>query len=325
GTGKTRLSMAFKDLGKEGNRRDTLYFNAFTEDLFVWDNDLENDSERMLKMNTDSRFFNGLAGLEIENRIGLLLHRYADFNFEINDANGSILFWREMVTNSDGTAEPVYIKVSRGEENLFIWCFFLAIAQLAIDGLEAYDWVQYLYIDDPISSLDENNAIAVAADLARLLKDQDRLKTIISSHHTLFFNVLCNEIKRALRYFLTKAESGYELRDTTDTPHFYHVAMLKELHRVAKTGEIYTYHFTILRSIMEKTATFHGFSGLGEIIKREPNDEDGELHARYVNLLSHGNHSLFEPVDMMEENKRIFRKILNNLMNNYRFNPKLFP
>ncbi len=274
-------------------------------------------------MNTDSRFFSGLA--EMESRIGPLLHRYADFNFEIDYSNGSIVFWREMVANSDGTEEPAYIKVSRGEENLFIWCFFLAIARWAIDGQEAYDWVQYLYIDDPISSLDENNAIAVAADLAHLLKDQDRLKTIISSHHTVFFNVLCNEMKRALRYFLTKAESGYELRDTTDTPHFYHVAMLKELHRVAKTGEIYTYHFTILRSIMEKTATFHGFSGLGEIIKREPNDEVGELHARYVNLLSHGNHSLFEPVDMMEENKRIFRKILNNLMNNYRFNPKLFP
>ncbi|WP_419605635.1 anticodon nuclease [Thiolapillus sp.] len=331
GTGKTRLSMAFKELGKQINEngedvsRDTLYFNAFTEDLFFWDNDLENDSERVLKMNTDSRFFSGLAEMEMESRIGPLLHRYADFNFEIDYSNGSIVFWREMVANSDGTEEPAYIKVSRGEENLFIWCFFLAIARWAIDGQEAYDWVQYLYIDDPISSLDENNAIAVAADLAHLLKDQDRLKTIISSHHTVFFNVLCNEMKRALRYFLAKAESGYELRDTTDTPHFYHVAMLKELHRVAKTGEIYTYHFTILRSIMEKTATFHGFSCLGEIIKREPNDEDGELHARYVNLLSHGNHSLFEPVDMMEENKRIFRKILNNLMNNYRFNPKLFP
>ncbi|WP_419613847.1 anticodon nuclease, partial [Thiolapillus sp.] len=266
GTGKTRLSMAFKELGKQINEngedvsRDTLYFNAFTEDLFFWDNDLENDSERVLKMNTDSRFFSGLAEMEMESRIGPLLHRYADFNFEIDYSNGSIVFWREMVANSDGTEEPAYIKVSRGEENLFIWCFFLAIAQWAIDGQEAYDWVQYLYIDDPISSLDENNAIAVAADLAHLLKDQDRLKTIISSHHTVFFNVLCNEMKRALRYFLAKAESGYELRDTTDTPHFYHVAMLKELHRVAKTGEIYTYHFTILRSIMEKTATFHGFS-----------------------------------------------------------------
>jgi hypothetical protein len=34
GTGKTRLSMAFKDIGKQGDTRDTLYFNAFTEDLF---------------------------------------------------------------------------------------------------------------------------------------------------------------------------------------------------------------------------------------------------------------------------------------------------
>ena len=32
--------------GKQGDERDTLYFNAFTEDLFYWDNDLEDDSER---------------------------------------------------------------------------------------------------------------------------------------------------------------------------------------------------------------------------------------------------------------------------------------
>ncbi|UGA36151.1 hypothetical protein JOS77_16795 [Chromobacterium haemolyticum] len=31
GTGKTRLSMTFKDIGKQGEARDTLYFNAFTE------------------------------------------------------------------------------------------------------------------------------------------------------------------------------------------------------------------------------------------------------------------------------------------------------
>ena len=70
GTGKTRLSVAFKDLGKrreaapfltetgdtivtdggeailaESTVADTLYFNAFTEDLFNWDNDLRNDRE----------------------------------------------------------------------------------------------------------------------------------------------------------------------------------------------------------------------------------------------------------------------------------------
>ena len=331
GTGKTRLSMHFKDLGKLRNddgevaSRDTLYFNAFTEDLFTWDNDLENDRERVLRMNTASRFFGGLEELEMESRIRRFLHRYADFQFDINYRSGTIRFWRETRKDDNGEAEPVLIKISRGEENTFIWCFFLAIAQLAVDGQQPYDWVQYLYIDDPISSLDENNAIAVAAHLARILKEQDRLKAVISSHHTLFFNVLCNEMKKGQRYFLSRDEAGYHLRDTNDTPRFYHVAMLKELHKVAESGQIYTYHFTILRSILEKTATFHGFNHFGDIIKRDPDDEDGELHARYVNLLSHGNYSLFEPVEMLEENKAIFRKILNDFMDNYRFNPELFP
>ena len=47
GTGKTRLSMAFKEAGKTGDSADTLYFNAFTEDLFNWDNDLDNDTQRV--------------------------------------------------------------------------------------------------------------------------------------------------------------------------------------------------------------------------------------------------------------------------------------
>ena len=337
GTGKTRLSMAFKEQGKQTSddgevvARDTLYFNAFTEDLFFWDNDLENDRERLLRMNTDSRFFSGLAELEMESRIRRFLDRYADFQFAIDYKAGTIRFWREARQNNAGEGEPPSIKVSRGEENIFIWCFFLAIAQLAIDGQEAYDWVEYLYIDDPISSLDENNAISVAAHLAQMLKGQDRLQVVISSHHTLFFNVLCNEWRNQIRrgsgvcFFLRNTDSGYELQNTNDTPRFYHVAMLKELHKAAETGKLYTYHFTILRSILEKTATFHGFNHFGDIIRRGPDDEDGELHARYVNLLSHGNYSLFEPVEMLDENKQIFRKILKDFMSNYRFNPELFP
>ncbi|PZA07240.1 MULTISPECIES: AAA family ATPase [unclassified Meiothermus] len=335
GTGKTRLSVHFKELGKVRNddgevtSRDTLYFNAFTEDLFTWDNDLENDRERVLRMNTASRFFSGLDELEMENRIRPVLHRYCDFDFSFDYDKSVISFFRdERVPQEDSNYNTIrhdHIKISRGEENIFIWCFFLAVAELAIAGQEAYEWVKYIYIDDPISSLDENNAIAVAAHLAKMLKGQDRVKAIISSHHTLFFNVLCNEMDRAQRYFLRKTESGYELQNTNDTPRFYHVAMLKELRKAAESGQLYTYHFNILRSILEKTATFHGFNHFGDIIKRDPDDEDGQLHARYVNLLSHGNYSLFEPVEMLEENKEIFRKILNDFMNNYRFNPELFP
>src|SRR5215510_2952261 len=84
GVGKTRLSTAFKDLGKNGDERDTLYFNAFTEDLFFWDNDLKNDRDRVLKINKDSRFFAGLSELEMDNRIRPLLSRYANFDFKID-------------------------------------------------------------------------------------------------------------------------------------------------------------------------------------------------------------------------------------------------
>lgn len=174
GTGKTRLSMAFKDIGKQGDARDTLYFNAFTEDLFHWDNDLDGDSDRRLTLNATSRFFVGLAELEMDNRIRPLLQRYADFDFRIDTQEWVVRFSRAV---SGQTVDN--IKVSRGEENIFIWCFFLAIVQLVLDGAEAYQWVKYIYIDDPISSLDEHNAITVGNHLAQLLNKADNPLSLI--------------------------------------------------------------------------------------------------------------------------------------------------
>ena len=328
GTGKTRLSMAFKELGKQGDdvedTRDTLYFNAFTEDLFYWDNDLENDAKRVLRLNRDSHFFDGLQELEMENRIGPLLARYGDFDFLIDYDTWEITFFRD----NDADGAPIPIKVSRGEENIFVWCFFLAVAQLAVDQEDGspYAWVKYLYIDDPISSLDDNNAIAVASHLAQLLKNANgQIKTVISTHHHLFFNVISNELGKAVKCFLSKEADHFRLADTGETPRYHHVALLKQLHKVAESGEIYTYHFNILRSILEKTATFHGFRNFSTCIKQDSNDPDGILHARLVNVLSHGNYSLYEPREMLPENKEYFRKILRDFMGNYRFNPELFP
>ena len=106
----------------------------------------------------------------------------------------------------------------------FIWCIFLAICELTIDGAEAYNWVEYIYIDDPISSLDDNNAIAVASDLSQLLKKgKDKVKSVISSHHSLFFNVVYNELKQkqCKRYFLHKnGTDGYTLQATDETTFF---------------------------------------------------------------------------------------------------------
>lgn len=337
GVGKTRLSTEFKNLGKDAenvDKRDTLYFNAFTEDLFTWDNDLKGDSERSLQLNADSQFFKGLKELEMDTRIRPLLNRYADFDFRIDTDDWKVSFSRNVATGEGENARTITvdgIKVSRGEENIFIWCFFLAIVQLALDGAEAYDWVKYVYIDDPISSLDEQNAIAVATHLARMLKKEDStLKTVISTHHTLFFNVLYNELKPKKKnpnsFFLVRRRSspGYLLRNTGKTPFFHHVAALAELYEAARSGEIYTHHFNMLRAIMEKTASFHGHANFSDCIRQHEDDIDGVLHTRIVNLLSHGNYSLYEPREMMDENKEHFRRILHEFIERYPFNPELF-
>ena len=42
--GKTRLSVAYKNATKEEDGTHTgIYYNAYSEDLFVWNNDIEND------------------------------------------------------------------------------------------------------------------------------------------------------------------------------------------------------------------------------------------------------------------------------------------
>lgn len=329
GTGKTRLSMEYKEAGKRkrGQERDTLYFNAFTEDLFHWDNDLENDANRVLQINSDSKFFEGFKELALEDKIFAYLARYSNFNFKIDYDNWNVSF-SKLVQNPrfrPDSEEPETIvqdniKISRGEENIFIWCVFLAICELVIDGSEAYSWVRYFYIDDPISSLDDNNAIAVGSDLAKLLRRSiGKVKTVLSSHHSLFFNVMCNELKKQSHksYFIySRNGNGYSLRSTTDTPFFHHVAMLSELKKAKDTGRLYANHFNVLRGILEKTSTFFGFKEFSGCIH---GIDDEVLFSRALNLLSHGDYSLFEPKELTEDNKKLFGDILEGFLAKYKF------
>ena len=354
GTGKTRLSVAFKDLGKKTTHRpltvndtvdelltitetesDTLYFNAFTEDLFHWDNDLQNDRERVLKINRDSRFFAGLGELEMDNRIRPLLNRYADFDFRIDTTEWEVSFSREIRRQKDdGSFETVReedIKVSRGEENIFIWCFFLAIAELAMDPeIEAYRWVKYVYIDDPISSLDENNAVMVAHHLAQMLAaSPQQVKAVISTHHVLFFNVLCNELRRPSRkYFLTRdtRSGGFLLSETDSTPFLYHLSSLVELHQAMLSDVLYTHHFNMLRRVMEQTACFFGYAKWEECIKPDPEADDPNQtgYKRVIDLMSHGDYSLYEPRDMLPENKEHLGRALRQFINSHPFSSALF-
>ncbi|RDE95122.1 AAA family ATPase [Neisseria subflava] len=339
GTGKTRLSMAFKDLGKQDNSRDTLYFNAFTEDLFFWDNDLDNDTDRVLVLNDSSKFFAGIWALELDNRIRPLLQKYVDFDFRITKEKHKkeadkeeIERWEVSFFLPENPDEN--IKVSRGEEHIFIWCFFLAILQLSLDKEDGspYEWVKYVYIDDPISSLDDNYAVSVAHNLATMLKDYKKInydpkkdiKFIISTHHGLFFNVLCNELNKVPRYLLSKNtfDKYYFIKLEGDTASLYHVAMLKVLKDTLDNNEpLYPYHFNILRNIMEKTANFHGLAGFKKCIELE----DAEFYERLIPVLNHGGYSVFEPKEMLPENKENFVMVLRKLLDTYPFHQDLSP
>ncbi|MDY0919416.1 AAA family ATPase [Pseudomonas viridiflava] len=346
GTGKTRLSGAFKDLGKQVNEdgetthRDTLYFNAFTEDLFSWHNDLDNDNERYLRLHPTSQFFAGLEELEMDNRIRPILRHYADFEFKLdkaplNNALGepigeqNIVRFFRTITTPAGSVEANNIKVSRSEENIFLWCFFLAILQLVLDDDQNYTWVKYVYIDDPISSLDENNAIAVANHLAqKLVNAKNPPKTVISTHHTLFFNVLCNELgkRKAHRYFLKNDATldGYLLSDTDSKPFLHHLATLAELNEVKVSGNIKRHHFNMMRCVMEQTAIFCGLDGWTECIKVAEDDPDKELHERMINIMSHADYLIHEPEDLNERYKEDFRRILMKFATSHPFKPALY-
>ena len=331
GVGKTRLSMEFKNLGKKEEKRDTLYFNAFTEDLFDWDNDLDEDRDRKIKFKARSQFFEGLDGMGLEDIIRPHLHQHVDFDFRIDYASTEIRFYRN-VTIAGNRKRLEDIKISRGEENIFIWCFFLAILQLAIEAQKGqpYDWVKYVYIDDPISSLDEHNTIVVASSLAALLKTQDsRLKVVISTHHGLFFNVMFNELsgkrppeskdnikKKAYILHRLNETQTFTLEDTGESPFLHHVAALEELHAVAKSGKISQYHFNSLRSILEKTAIFFGRQHISTCFEGLP---EKALYARFLNVRSHAKYSVFESESITTSDKKMFREILNAFLARYSF------
>lgn len=320
GVGKTRLSMEFKALGKQGEKPDTLYFNAFTEDLFDWDNDLDDDTARKIKFKARSRFFKDLDGLGIEDRIRPLLHRHADFDFRIDYEEDEIGFHRN-ITVGGNRSRIDYIKISRGEENIFIWCFFLAILQLAIEAKEGepYKWVKYVYIDDPISSLDEHNTIAVAAELGTMLKNENnKLKVIISTHHGLFFNVMFNELKGKKAYILHRLNEAqtYTLTDTGESPFLHHVAALAELQAVVQSENISQYHFHSLRSILEKTAIFFGLQHISACFGDHKNKA---LYARFLNVKSHAKYSVFESAAITANDKKMLGEILEVFLARFPF------
>ena len=337
GSGKTRLSRAFKyliepknhDEEDESTKRKILYFNAFTEDLFYWDNDLLNDTEPKLKIQPNS-FINWLIKDQgDEGKVIGKFHHYCDEKLmpKFDIENNQITF---SFARGDDTPEE-NIKLSKGEESNFVWSIFHTLIEQAVAELNIsepterstneFDELKYIFIDDPVSSLDESHLIQLAVDLAKLIKDtQSEIKFIITTHNPLFYNVLYNEIGNKACYMLRRNEDEtFELeeKDGSSNKSFSYHLFLKKLLEDIEAKDIQKYHFILLRNLYEKTANFLGYSGWSNLL---PNDDAKQsYYSRIINFTSHStlsNEVVAEPTDA---EKNIIKYLLEHLIKNYGF------
>ena len=361
GTGKTRLSREFKELiapkgieeAEEESGIKILYYNAFTEDLFYWDNDLDADSNRKLKIqpNGFTKWVLQDQGQE-PNIVSNFQHFTSDkltprFNQEYTtkdkDNRDIIINVYSEITFSieGGNVESIEnIKISKGEESCLIWCVFYSLLEQVVEVLNVpelheretnqFDDLEYVFIDDPVSSLDDTHLIELAVNIAELIKSsQSELKFIITTHNPLFYNVLYNEfnnpdshqgykVKHSIKRRLEKLDDGtFSLvEQSTDSPFSYHLFLLSELEKAIQSANIQKYHYNFLRNILEKTSTFLGYAKWRDLLPEESREA---YYNRIINLSSHGKFS-GEEVSIIEDNdKRVLSYLVGEVKRIYHF------
>jgi wobble nucleotide-excising tRNase len=365
GTGKTRLSVVFKNLVKKKtnlkvngvrlkvnggalslNVRKTLYYNAFTEDLFYWDNDLSRDAEPRLKIQPNSYtnwLLTLLKDLGQDGNIVKYFQRYTSNKLTplFSEDFAEVSFSLERGNNE----QSGQIKISKGEESNFIWSVFYALLDQVVAVLnvvepsdretDQFNQLEYVFIDDPVSSLDDSHLIQVAVDLADLIKSNESdVKFVITTHNPLFFNVLCNEFgsndkndryswqsKWFSKSRLEKNEDGSFdlLEQPNDSPFAYHLHLISQLQEVIKSGQIEKYHFNLLRNIFEKTATFLGYKKWEHLLPKTNDGLPDPYVKRIVNFGSHSKHAGDEVGPLKPEEKKILERLVKHVIDNHQF------
>ncbi|MBO1282381.1 MULTISPECIES: anticodon nuclease [Acinetobacter calcoaceticus/baumannii complex] len=361
GTGKTRLSRVFKGLIAPKNqdsdesslpRQKVLYYNAFTEDLFYWDNDLEGDSEPKLKIQPNT-FTDWLMALLIDQgqdqNIVTNFQRYSDskiiplFNEEYtykkldqnrNEVEINVPAFSEVTFSKLNTQSQMMsinfrerienIKISKGEESNFIWSVFytlldqvitvLNIAEITDRETDKFDQLEYVFIDDPVSSLDENHLIQLAVNLGQLIKSSSsELKFIISTHNPLFYNVIYNEVSAKSGYVLSCFDDETfeieEKKGDSNKSFSYHLHIKKLIEQAIESNNVQRYHFALLRNLYEKTANFLGYQGWSDLL---PGDKKAYA-SRIMNFYPHNTLSNEEIAEPTPPEKEMVGLLLRNL------------
>ena len=346
GTGKTQLSRAFKKLiapkadgiedGGETDqaslsRNKILYHNAFTEDLFYWDNDLAGDAAHKLKIQPNTYTDWLLTLLKDLGQDGNIVKYFQRDTSAKLTPNFSEDFTEVSFSLEGGDDKRlVNLKISKGEESNFIWSVFYAlldqvitlrnVAEASERETNEFDQLEYVFIDDPVSSLDENHLIELAVNLASLIKSsQSGLKFVISTHSPLFYNVLFNELNGKACHMLERFEDGTfaltEKYGDSNQSFSYHLYLKQTIEQAITDDKVEKYHFTLLRNLYEKTAGFLGYPKWSELL---PDDKQLYL-SRIINFTSHSTLSNETVADPTPAEKATVKLLLEHLKSNYGF------
>jgi len=328
-TGKTRLSVAYKDLTKnpDTGKHAGVYYNAFSEDLFVWDNDEEHHGANK-HLNILHSSLNDFHSFLYENPDAVMakLALYSPtYRFRFNpytDVERGI----ESVTFFIDGEEETPIKISRGEERIFVWCFFLAL--LEVDGW-ADEQNAHIFIDDPVSSLDEHNIFITADSIFQQIETHYlKKRIIITTHHIGLYSILANRLTKgeksdryknltALR-ILKKTGAELELVELNRDVFLYHLHLLQVLNEASR-GQLYTYHFALLRQLIESIASFVG-SGRPSYALQRAGIQNIEQMMQIINTHSHKS-IYYDQTEMMNATEQAyFNDILSRLITTYQFN-----
>lgn len=332
GTGKTRLSVAFKDLSKaqNGGNHAGVYYNAYSEDLFYWDNDEDNSSEN-IRLLVQKSTLNQYHSLFDENNLREKLFLYKpkydfDLKFYEDVALGIEAIRFFLKTEGEATEASEAIKISRGEEQTFIWCFFLAL-------FEVQGWTgqrsSHFFIDDPVSSLDDHNIFVTAASLMDLIDNHFKnRKIIITTHHVGFFAILADWLtkgekaaaykKQVQMHILKRDGNTISLVSCEKDVFLYHLELIQTVRNAINKNELYAFHFALLRQILENVSSFLGVGRISYVLEQIGITDSDEV-TRIVNTLSHKTVFRYEARELVEDNVRLFHEIFSALMSKYNF------
>jgi wobble nucleotide-excising tRNase len=238
-----------------------------------------------------------------------------------------VSFFQEVPDPNDANnVAKVAYKISRGEERIFIWCFFLALFE--VDGW-ADQQASHFFIDDPVSSLDDHNIFITASTLFDLIEEHfKKRKIIITTHHFGFFAILANWLKKGekadkfknhAKVGILSAKNGeLSLESPSNDVFLYHLRLLQLLDQAWAANEVRAFHFALLRQVLENVASFLGVGQFGHVL-REIGVSDPDDVARVINTLSHKKVYYFEGDILEKDSKDLFDKVFLGLKGKYNF------